>query len=304
VLVTFRGATDEEASEPHRAVGSRTDALVEAMVGPEAWIGGDRLGERPVPRELDHTLRHALDGGLALLKLSPLAFAATPCSPLAAEPAPLGDPIALVRALKRRQERGWEPGGGEMERPRRDLTREEAIAAIRGWHPGAAVLFCNGYMARAAQACGDRASDFFNVGYMGGTLAMGWALARARPDLEVVVVDGDQNAQMSAMKDHLLLEYPANLHWYILDNGLGESVGGVPSLPLSPLYRALARVLPIRPDGRPFAHPRVSHAGPGAIADPRSSNSSNSSNGLPALAQRFRRWIAERPPGPGGDQGS
>ena len=155
--------------------------------------------------------------------------------------------------------------------------------SIRAAHPGAAVLFSNGFTSRAAQACADRASDFFNVGYMGGTLAIGWALARCRPDLEVVVVDGDQNALMSAMKDHLLIDDPANLHWYVLNNGVGASVGGPTSLPLSPLYHCLARVVPTRPDHLPFAHPRV------GLGESRSPSAS-----LAPLARRFRAWIAEQ----------
>ena len=59
--------------------------------------------------------------------------------------------------------------------PGQELDRDSAITAIRGAHPGAALLFSNGYTCRAAQALADRPSDFFNVGYMGGTLAIGWA---------------------------------------------------------------------------------------------------------------------------------
>jgi sulfopyruvate decarboxylase TPP-binding subunit len=280
VLVTFRGASSRDGSEPHREVGKRTDALVEAIFGPEARVRGDRMGQQPVLHELALTLRHAQAGGLAVLKLSPHAFLATAIHGQLAGPAVSADPLALVENLCQRQELGGGAWWGSQA-----LMREEAITAIRARHPGAAVLFCNGYTARAAQAMADRACDFFNVGYMGGTLAIGWALARERPTLEVVVVDGDQNAQMGTMKDHLLQAYPPNLHWYILDNGMGESVGGAPSLPLSPLYRVLARVIPIRPQDGPFPYPRVGHGPcpPGG--------------GLPELARRFRQWI-ERHPSP------
>lgn len=277
VLITVRGATPLEPIEPHQEVGARTDSLVQAIFGDTARLAGDRLGHQPILPELVHTLRHAMAGGLGVLQLSPLAFHSSPVERQPAGPSAPGDPAALVAHLQRLQRSGGSPWWEG-----RVMGREEAIATIRAAHPGAAVLFCNGYTSRAAQAAADRSSDFFNVGYMGGTLAIGWALARLCPDLEVVVVDGDQNAQMSMMKDHLLLAYPANLHWYILDNGLGDSVGGVPSLPLSPLYRALARVISVRSRLEPFPHPRVGHGTLG------------SSKGMAALAMRFRRWIAER----------
>ena len=288
-LVTYRGASESEESEPHLAIGARTDGLVDLIFGPETLIAGDRRGEQPLLEAFEQVLGHAMAGGLAALKLSPHAFQASPVEEVSPAPTALADPAGVIEALWRRQEEGWR-AEGPGDRSGGGLTpvtipdRDGAIAAIRAAHPGAAVLFSNGFTSRAAQAGGDRSSDFFNVGYMGGTLAIGWALARCRPDLEVVVVDGDQNAQMSAMKDHLLLEYPANLHWYVLNNGVGASVGGPTSLPLSPLYRALARAVATRADDGPFPHPRV---GLGEGQGPSAS--------LAPLAERFRRWIAEQP---------
>jgi hypothetical protein len=47
---------------------------------------------------------------------------------------------------------------------------------------------------------------------MGGTLAIGWAMARSNRTVPVVVVDGDQNAQMSNMVNNLAEDYPPNLN--------------------------------------------------------------------------------------------
>lgn len=279
-LITYRGASEAEESEPHLAIGERTDGLVSLIFGQDSLIAGDRHGLHGVLDPFGRVLRHARAGGLAAFKLSPHGFRSSGATAMTAAPLPQQEPQVLIEALRRRQEEGWRM---PTEGGRGHLDRDGALAAIRAAHPGAAMLFCNGYTARAAQAGGDRASDFFNVGYMGGTLAIGWALARSCPALEVVVVDGDQNAQMSAMKDHLLLDYPANLHWYILNNGIGASVGGPTSLPLSPLYRSLARVIPTREASGPFPHPRVGLNG-----------SEGPSGSLAPLAQRFRTWIAGR----------
>ncbi len=279
-LITWRGHDASDVSEPHQAIGRRTQALVAEVFGPEAVITGDRHGLEDPLQGLAAAIRAARQGGRGVLQLSPAAFTASP-----------------AEAVTSADDRQWwsdEATGGTSSPATLDGSRssapdrDAAIAAILAAHPDAAVLFSNGYTARAAQAVGDRPGNFYNVGYMGGTLAIGWSLACSRPDLEVVVVDGDQNAQMSAMKDHLLHRSPANLHWYVLDNGVGASVGSPSSLPLASAYRRLARVvtIPADPPG-PFPHPRV--AVPTAAATPRSAN-------LAPLARRFRDWIASHGP--------
>lgn len=279
-LITWRGHDTSDVSEPHQAIGRRTQALVAEVFGPEAVITGDRHGLEDPLQGLASAIRAAQHGGRGVLQLSPAAFTATAAQ--------------AVTAADGQQWWSNESTGGTSSPATLDGSlssapgRDAAIAAILASHPDAAVLFSNGYTARAAQAVGDRPGNFYNVGYMGGTLAIGWSLACSRPDLEVVVVDGDQNAQMSAMKDHLLHRSPANLHWYVLDNGVGASVGASRSLPLASAYRRIARVvtIPADPPG-PFPHPRV--AVPAAPGTPPLAN-------LAPLARRFRDWIASHGP--------
>lgn len=274
-LVTWRGHDPGDRSEPHQAIGRRTAALVRTVFGEDARIGGDAAGRSDPRQALEAAIAAARSGGRGVLCLSPAAFTATaaaassPSRPIRPRPAPPS------------------PGPPRLAAAPAPLSRDAAILAILAAHPAAAVLFSNGYTARAARALVDRPAHFYNVGYMGGTLAIGWSLARCRPDLEVVVVDGDQNAQMSAMKEHLQVERPANLHWYVLDNGIGASVGSALSLPLSPLIRSLATVVPTLPDrpGR-FPHPRV--------APPHELLTPGGGAGLAPLARRFRHWIAAR----------
>jgi thiamine pyrophosphate-dependent acetolactate synthase large subunit-like protein len=161
------------------------------------------------------------------------------------------------------------------------MSREEAIRTIAARHPNAALLFCNGFTSRAARATVDHERAFYNIGYMGGTLAIGWGLAMSRPDVDVVVIDGDQNALMSAMKDQLAADYPPNLHWYILDNGIGASVGTSESLPLGAMYDDLARIVRTKPDEPgSFVFPRVAATEPNAA--------------LSTLALRFRSHLVAR----------
>jgi phosphonopyruvate decarboxylase len=273
VMVTYRGATPADDSEPHQAIGRRTDALCEAIFGSGACVAGDRLGGRLL-EAVESSLDAAESGAIGVVKVAESGFVKTHRPQLCATEAPR--PRPNCRELRRTKGVGSLAGlAGVAGRP----TRDEAIRAISARHPGAALLFCNGFTARAARAICDAPRCFYNIGYMGGTLAIGWGLAKSRPDLEVVVVDGDQNALMSAMKDQLAADYPPNLHWYVLDNGIGASVGTSESIPLGCGIGDLARVIETLPDEPgTFRHPRVRAVESGAP--------------LSSLCRRFERWIA------------
>jgi len=274
-MVTFRGAMPSDQSEPHQAIGRRTDALCDAIFGGEAVIRGDRFGTRLL-EQVVASIDAAKAGKIGVVKVADAGFTKIHRAtlPLDAELAPRIDRLALRRRK----------GADSLDASLRSATprsRDEAIRAIAEHHPDAAMLFCNGYTSRAARAICDSPRNFYNIGYMGGTMAIAWGLAKSRPDIEVVVVDGDQNALMSLMKDHLAGDYPSNLHWYVLDNGIGASVGTSESIPLGAQYDDLARVLATRPDEPgSFTHARVRATNPG---EP-----------LSALAVRFRNWLAAR----------
>lgn len=278
VMVTYRGATVADRSEPHQAIGRRTDALCIAIFGDDAVICGRRDG-RGLAEEVGRSIEAAQSGAIGVVKVAEAGFRKTHRPTLQAT----GDRASpdcrrAIRAAK---------GADSIDPALRSavaLSRDEAIRTIAALHPGAALLFCNGFTSRAARAVADSPRNIYNIGYMGGTLAIGWGLAKARPDLEVVVVDGDQNALMSAMKEQLAADYPPNLHWYILDNGIGASVGTSESMPLPASCHDLARVVETRADEPgSFPHPRV-----GAVID-----------GAPfrTLAARFRAWIDSRTAG-------
>ena len=274
LLVTYRGADDREQSEPHRLIGRRTDALLQALLGDDARVFGQVSGQ-DVLADLEASVRAAQAGGIGVLKLSDRGFGMTP-SPSPAMPPPPPAP-------------GRRRPPGSAGRP---VSRDDALRAIVDSHPDAAILVCNGYNARALRAVADRPGNFYNVGYMGGTLAMGWSLAHSRPDLDVVVIDGDQNALMSCMKDTLWHDHPSNLHWYILDNQVGASVGGAPSLPLPEVMGELAGIVRTLPDlPGSFSHPRVGAHGARFDSAPPAELAGR----LASLTWRFRRWADSRP---------
>lgn len=113
------------------------------------------------------------------------------------------------------------------------MNRVEAIRDILDRHPRAAFVFSNGLVSREASRLAHRAGSFYMLHAMGEGLSVGAGLKLARPELEVVVVEGDGNALMG-LASLSLLPLPG-LHHYVLDNRGYETTGGqaVPSLPFT-----------------------------------------------------------------------
>jgi phosphonopyruvate decarboxylase len=92
---------------------------------------------------------------------------------------------------------------------------------------GTVVIATTGYTGRELYALTDRANHFYMVGSMGCASAFGLGLALARPDLHVVIVDGD-GAALMRMGNFATLGYyrPPNLSHLLLDNEAHDSTGG------------------------------------------------------------------------------
>lgn len=292
VIVTWRGSNEQDDSEPHQEIGRRTGRLTRDILDSK-HVYGTQKG-KGFMKKLEKAADAVNTGEIAMLRLSPDAFQKTHVLSLPDEGeifslSNLRKQLRIMQQIAERKGLASSPIPTDIK-----LSRDEALKAIVENHPDAAILFSNGYTARAAQEVVDRLGNFYNTGNMGGTLAIAWALARSNPDIEVVVVDGDQNAQMSHMKDHLKTEYPDNLHWYILDNGIGASVGTIRSTPLNPDHYQLARVIPTIPDAPgSFKYPRVNARG--AYFESDSVRKMAEEIGpLPTHAIRFRQWVKEQ----------
>ena len=89
------------------------------------------------------------------------------------------------------------------------------------------VLATTGHTGRELYALEDRPNQLYMVGSMGCAAVLGLGLALARPDLRVVVVDGDGAALMRLGAFATLGAYgPSNLIHILLDNGEHASTGG------------------------------------------------------------------------------
>ncbi|UTW57623.1 hypothetical protein KFE96_12330 [Kordiimonas sp. SCSIO 12603] len=103
------------------------------------------------------------------------------------------------------------------------MKRADAITNLVKKHPEAAFVFSNGLTAREAAHVADQENNFYMLHAMGEALSVGIGLAMSRPDLHIVVVDGDGNALMGLAATAMMpIE---NLTWYVLDNRCFETTG-------------------------------------------------------------------------------
>ncbi|MEH2239153.1 phosphonopyruvate decarboxylase [Nostoc sp.] len=108
------------------------------------------------------------------------------------------------------------------------ISRSEALARIVE-HTDAentVVIATTGYTGRELFASKDSANHLYMVGSMGCASSMGLGLSLARPDLKVVVIDGDGAALMRMGNFATIGTYGgANLIHILLDNEVHDSTG-------------------------------------------------------------------------------
>lgn len=103
----------------------------------------------------------------------------------------------------------------------------EVLDAVRRRAEGAALIATTGYTGRTLYALGDSERQLYVVGAMGCASSVALGLALARPERQVIVLDGDGAALMhlgalATMGYHR----PRNLTHVLLDNERHESTGG------------------------------------------------------------------------------
>jgi phosphonopyruvate decarboxylase len=115
------------------------------------------------------------------------------------------------------------PGNGDS-RPSRREALERVLDASSDART--VVIATTGYTGRELYALADRPNHFYMVGSMGCASSLGLGLARARPDLRVIVVDGDGAALMRMGNLATVGSYGgANLVHLLLDNEVHDSTG-------------------------------------------------------------------------------
>jgi phosphonopyruvate decarboxylase len=110
----------------------------------------------------------------------------------------------------------------------RRASRSEALELVLQLSDPAAtaVIATTGYTGRELYALADRPNHLYMVGSMGCAPSLALGLALARPDLQVIILDGDGAALMRMGNLATLGTYGgANLTHLLLDNGVHDSTG-------------------------------------------------------------------------------
>ncbi len=123
-------------------------------------------------------------------------------------------------------------------------TREQALRRVLACSPiaGTVVIATTGYTGRELYALADRPNHFYMAGSMGCASSFGLGLGLARPDLRVVIVDGDGAAlmRMGNLATIGVLGGP-NLVHLVLDNEAHDSTGGQATVTASISVARIAR---------------------------------------------------------------
>jgi thiamine pyrophosphate-dependent acetolactate synthase large subunit-like protein len=110
------------------------------------------------------------------------------------------------------------------------MTRIEATRAIVELAGDAAIVASLGHPAYDLFAAGDRPQNFYTWGSMGLASSIGLGLALARPELRVIVLDGDGSLLMNLGSLATIgLLRPANLIVIVMDNEEYATTGGQPT---------------------------------------------------------------------------
>src|SRR6266516_3520823 len=110
------------------------------------------------------------------------------------------------------------------------MTRVEALQAIYPHLADRIVVTIMGAVAAELQSIGHRPNFFYLQHAMGLASSMGLGIALARPELKVVVFDGDGSILMNLGALTTLARYrPPNLLHVVFDNESLLSVGGFPT---------------------------------------------------------------------------
>ena len=110
------------------------------------------------------------------------------------------------------------------------MKRIEALAAIRDVLEENVVVTIMGAVAAELQSFGHRPNWFYLQHAMGLASSLGLGMALVRPELRVIVLDGDGSVLMNLGGLTTLARYrPSNLVHVVFDNGSLLSVGGFPT---------------------------------------------------------------------------
>ncbi len=215
LIVTWRGQPGIADEPQHALMGPITPALLEAMQIPWELFPADADA---IGAALDRAIAHMDASGRPYCLLMQKGSVA----PYGLESANgLGSLNGLGSSAPPAIAAAPHPEG-------RRVARQDALREVVARTPGStAVLASTGYCGRELYAIADRPNQIYMVGSMGCVIPWALGLALARPDLDVLAIDGDGAALMRMGAMATVGAYgPANLKHLLLDNGAHDSTGG------------------------------------------------------------------------------
>ena len=106
------------------------------------------------------------------------------------------------------------------------MARFEAIYEIMEYIDDELIICNIGFPSRELYEINDRDENFYMIGSMGLASSIGFGLALARPDKDIVVIDGDGSLLMNmGSLVTIFANNPKNLTWIVIDNGAYGSTG-------------------------------------------------------------------------------
>jgi phosphonopyruvate decarboxylase len=222
LIVSLRGEPGGPADEPqHALMGSITTEMLELMQIKHEYfpIREDEI-EPCLDRAVAHMEREGLPYCLMMRKQSVAPNA-----------------LSILKSVSRPK-----VAANRRETKPANARRAEMLAAVQSASGKRDLIIATtGYTGRELYASGDRANQLYLVGALGCASSVGLGIALQRPDLRVIVIDGDGSALMrlGAMAA-IGYECPDNLLHIVLDNGMHESTGGQATASPSADFAAIA----------------------------------------------------------------
>lgn len=224
MLVTLRGEPGLKDEPQHELMGQITTGFLDLM----------RIEWTYLSFEHDEALRQLEEANRAIEEGKPFFFVVR-TGTFAKEP------------LREQAPANQRPGTDIVARsakpalPSRYAALESLARLARG---DTAFIATTGFTGRELYEVGDLPNNFYMVGSMGCAASVGMGLAMARPDLRVIVIDGDGALLMRMGSAAVLAAYaPPNLVHVVLDNNAHDSTGGQKTVSESIDFVAFARAV-------------------------------------------------------------
>jgi phosphonopyruvate decarboxylase len=213
LIVTWRGQPGIADEPQHALMGPITPALLETMQIPWELFPTD---SDAIGAALDRAIAHMDATGRPYCLLMQKGSVA---------PYALEQGSAVLASRTADSMRARPHGGADVERVSRQEALREVVA--RTAEGTTAILASTGFCGRELYAIADRRNQIYMVGSMGCVVPWALGLALARPDLDVLALDGDGAALMRMGAMASVGAYgPANFKHLLLDNGAHDSTGG------------------------------------------------------------------------------